>query len=189
VWLRHKQYCILNKQYSKEEYERLVPMIVEHMRSTGEWGEYYPPEISAFGYNETMAQFFFPLTREEALRRGWQWCDTEVKVEGLKSIPAAQLPDDSREVPDDIPDWAILCEVTGKPFKIVRQELEFYRSQGLPLPRRHPDRRHLDRFAMKNPYKLWNRTCGKCGKEIETAYAPDRPEIVYCESCYLKEVY
>jgi len=25
--------------------------------------------------------------------------------------------------------------------------------------------------------------------EFETAYAPDRPEIVYCEKCYQQEVY
>jgi hypothetical protein len=32
-----KQYCILNKQYTKEEYEELVPKIIEHMKKTGEW--------------------------------------------------------------------------------------------------------------------------------------------------------
>ena len=31
VSLRKKQYCILNKQYTKEEYEALVPKIIEHM--------------------------------------------------------------------------------------------------------------------------------------------------------------
>jgi len=31
------KYCILNKQYSKEEYEELVPKIIEHMQKTGEW--------------------------------------------------------------------------------------------------------------------------------------------------------
>ncbi|MBI5079323.1 hypothetical protein HZB06_01440, partial [Candidatus Wolfebacteria bacterium] len=31
VGLRNKQYCILNKQYTKEEYEKLVPQIIEHM--------------------------------------------------------------------------------------------------------------------------------------------------------------
>ena len=33
------------------------------------------------------------------------------------------------------------------------------------------------------------KTCQNCKKEFETSYAPDRPEIVYCESCYNKEVY
>jgi len=31
IGLRHKQYCILNKQYTKEQYNELVPIIIEHM--------------------------------------------------------------------------------------------------------------------------------------------------------------
>ncbi len=31
VSLRNKKYCILNKQYTKDEYETLVPKIIEHM--------------------------------------------------------------------------------------------------------------------------------------------------------------
>jgi hypothetical protein len=37
IGLRNKEYCILNKQYSKEEYERLVPQIIAYMTQTGEW--------------------------------------------------------------------------------------------------------------------------------------------------------
>jgi len=33
IGLRNKQYCILNKQYTKQEYEELVPKIIEHMGS------------------------------------------------------------------------------------------------------------------------------------------------------------
>src|SRR3989344_6495278 len=31
VGLRNKQYCILNKQYTREEYEELLPRIIDHM--------------------------------------------------------------------------------------------------------------------------------------------------------------
>jgi hypothetical protein len=31
IGLRSKQYCILNKQYTKEQYEELVPKIIQHM--------------------------------------------------------------------------------------------------------------------------------------------------------------
>ncbi len=31
ISLRNASYCILNKQYTKEEYEALVPQIIEHM--------------------------------------------------------------------------------------------------------------------------------------------------------------
>ncbi len=63
VNLENKKYCILNKQYSKEEYEVLVPQIIEHMQKTGEWGEFFPVCLSPFGYNETVAQEHFKLDR------------------------------------------------------------------------------------------------------------------------------
>src|SRR3989338_6357072 len=37
VSLRKKQHCILNKQYTKEEYEKIVPKIIKHMKSTKEY--------------------------------------------------------------------------------------------------------------------------------------------------------
>ncbi len=190
VSMFRKQYCILNKQYSKEEYEKLVPKIIEHMKKTGEWGEFFPLGISLFGYNKTSAQMYYPLTKEEALKKGFKWDDYEPpqpKVE--KVIPAERLPDDIKDIPNDILNWAIKCEATGKLFKITEKELKFYREQNIPIPHRHPDQRHLDRFHQRNPRKFWKRNCAKCKKEIQTTYSPDRPEEVYCEDCYHKEIY
>jgi len=76
--------------------------------------------------------------------------------------------------------------VSSKPFRIIKQELEFYRKHSLPIPRRHPDIRHLDRMCLRNPRKLFDRRCDNCNKEIKTTYSPDRSEIVYCEDCYEK---
>lgn len=64
-----KEYCILNKQYSKQEYEELFPKIIKHMQSTGEWGEFLDPTLSLHGYNETLAQEYFPLSEQEAQQR------------------------------------------------------------------------------------------------------------------------
>jgi hypothetical protein len=79
-----------------------------------------------------------------------------------KVIPASKLPINLTDVPDDILNWAIECEITGRPFRIIKQELEFYRKYGLPIPRRHPDQRHLDRMKLRNPRKLYDRECMKC---------------------------
>ncbi|EKD44677.1 MAG: hypothetical protein ACD_71C00047G0001 [uncultured bacterium (gcode 4)] len=190
IGLRNKSYCIFNKQYTREGYEELVPQIIEHMKKTGEWGEFFPSSLSPFGYNETVAQEYYPLTKDEAMKnRAFNWSDYEApfpKVE--KIIPAAKLPEDISKIPDDILNWAIECEVTGKPFRIIKQELEFYRKHNLPIPRRHPDQRHLDRMALRNPRKLFERKCDKCGVEMMTTYSNERKEIVYCEGCYNKEI-
>ena len=63
--MRNNSYCILNKQYTKEEYEALVSKIIEQMNTmpyvdkngvTYKYGEFFPIELSPFGYNETVAQ-------------------------------------------------------------------------------------------------------------------------------------
>ena len=190
VWLKNKSYCILNKQYTKEEYEQLVPKIIEHMIKTLEWWEFFPSSISPFWYNETVAQEYFPLTKEEAEKKWFNWSNYEApfpKVE--KVINASMLPENIADIPDDILNWAIECEVTQKPFRIIGQELEFYRKHNLPIPKRHPDQRHLDRMTLRNPRKLYDRKCDKCGVDMKTTYSPERPEIVYCQTCYNKEVY
>ncbi|MDD5770253.1 MAG: hypothetical protein PHE25_04735, partial [Candidatus Gracilibacteria bacterium] len=185
VGLCNKSYCILNKQYTKQEYETLVPKIIEHMMKTGEWGEFFPSSISPFGYNETVAMEYFPISRDKALPYLYKWSDYEPPFPKVdKIISANKLPEDIKDIPDDILNWAIECEITKKPFRIISQELEFYRKHNLPIPKRHPDQRHLDRMALRNPRKLFDRKCDKCGKDIKTTYSPDRKEIVYCEECY-----
>jgi hypothetical protein len=175
-------------QYSQEEYEKLVPKIIENMRKNGEYGIFFLNTISPFGYNETVAQEYFPLTKEEVLVRGWSWHDEEEKSDQYLG-PKYDIPDSISDVPDDITKQILLCEVTGKPYKIIPQELKFYREMGIPIPRKCPDQRHKERMALRNPRKLWNRQCMKCQKDIQTTYAPERPEIVYCASCYLETVY
>jgi len=75
--LRYKEYCIFNKQYSKDEYEIVVAKLIRGMMLRGEWGEMFPTWMSAFAYNETMANDFFPLDKMEVLRRGWRWVDKD----------------------------------------------------------------------------------------------------------------
>ena len=188
--LRRAEYCILNKQYTKEQYEQLVPKIIERMKADGEWGQFYPPAMSPFAYNESVACEYYPLTKAEVLERGWKWRDKEDSLGDVtKTIPADQLPDSIDGIPDDILNWAIECETSGRPFKIMKQELEFYRARHLPIPHLHPDERHARRMSLRNPRTLWNRQCAKCSKDVQTTFAPERPETIYCNECYLAEVY
>jgi len=205
--LHGKKYCILNKQYTKEQYEELVPKIIKHMNdmpyidSKGrvyKYGEFFPSELSPFCYNETIAQEYFPLNKEEALKQGYRWKDKEERNYNI-DIKTEDIPDDITNIKDeDILNKVIECEHKGKcnhqcteAFKIIPEELQFYRRMNLPLPRLCPNCRHYARLAQRNPLKLWHRKCMHegCNNEFETSYSPDRPEIVYCEECYKKEVY
>jgi hypothetical protein len=209
--LKQKQYCILNKQYSKEEYFSLREKIIEHMRKTKEWGEYFPGHVSPFAYNESMAQDYFPLTKEEALKAGHTWYDHPPREYQI-TLFTKDLPKTLEETSEDITKEVIQCasqdgDGKGKKyplcttaFNITPLELVLYKKMKIPVPEKCFPCRRQDRFALRNPRKLLHRTCmcdktnhfhgeGKCEVEFETSYAPDRPEIVYCEKCYQQEVY
>jgi hypothetical protein len=183
--LRGRKFCILNKQYSEEQYNELVPKIIEHMRSTGEWGEFFPVRFSPFGYNETVAQEYLPLTRDEALANGFKWKEQDKKDFKPQTY---KVPLEIKDVKDDILNAVLACEDCGKNYKIIPQELKRLRNINFPIPKKCPDCRLKKRMLLRNPRKLWARTCAKCNTPIQTTYSPQRPEIVYCERCYLNEL-
>lgn len=204
--LRNKKYCILNKQYTKEEYEELVPMIIEHMNNIPykdklgivyKYGEFFPSELSPFAYNETIAQEYFPLDKGSAEKLGFNWYnrpDRDYKI----TMKNNDIPNVIKNLNDSFIDNIIECKGGGdsmsqctSAFRILKEELDFYIRLNLPLPRYCPNCRHYNRLKLRNPLKLWHRSCMKegCTNEFETSYAPGRPEIIYCEECYKKEVY
>lgn len=188
--MKKAKYCIMNTQYSKEEYETIVPTIIDHMRKTGEWGRFLSPAVSSFGYNESKANEWYPLEKKEVLRRGWKWCEyQQASPEEMKGINARDLPEAISDIPDDILHHTILSEKSGKPYRIIPQELALYRRKGLPIPHEHPQERIVQLSTVHNRHTLYERACAKCQTVVQTTYSPDRPECVYCEPCYLKNVY
>ena len=171
IGMRHAEYCILNKQYSKEEYFELRDKIIKHMKNTEEWGEFFPTEISPFSYNESVVQEYFPLKKEEVLKKGWKWKEVESVTD--QSSKNNKL---------------LTCEGCRKNYKTQKAEMSFYEKQGLPIPKKCPYCRHRERMELRNPRKLFTRTCDKCSCEIQTTFVLDRPEKVYCEKCYLNSV-
>ncbi|MBI5411953.1 hypothetical protein HZA43_02115 [Candidatus Peregrinibacteria bacterium] len=186
VSLHRSKYCILNKQYSKEKYEQMVGQIVGHMVERGEWGEFMPIQHSFFHYNDTVAQEYFPVTKEVARSRGWKWKDANSKEYAPQHYVISEA---IQDVPDTVMNELLACTQCGKNYKIIAQELAFYRKMNIPIPRECPDCRHRARLKLRTAYKLYSCACAKCSAPIQTTYSPDRPEIVYCEQCYLKEVY
>ena len=213
--LRKKQYCILNKQYTKEEYEELLSKIIAHMNDMPyvdtkgrvyKYGEFFPTELSPFAYNETIAQEYFPLTKEEVQGKGYEWKDPEARNYKI-DLENKDILDNIADIDDSIVGKVIACGHSGackeqctEAFKIVPEEFKFYKRMHLPLPRLCPNCRHYERINQRNPLKLWDRGCmctktahfhgaEKCEVEFKTTYQPGRPEIVYCEKCYQQEMY
>lgn len=194
ISLRNKQYCIFNKQYSPSEYADQVLKIKAQMTKAGEYGEFFPGDMSPFPYQISEACEFFPLSDEEAKQKGF--ASYPIKKQSYQAtFFAGQIPDDVKDVPDSIINEVIECahgancdqECTGA-FRVVKDEVDFCKRMHIPLPRLCPNCRLYELFKLRNRPVFYHRQCAKCGKDIETSYAPDRPEIVYCESCYQKEV-
>ena len=214
VNLLKKEYCIFNKQYSKEEYFEVIEKIKKQMNeipyrdSIGRkyiFGDFFPSELSPFCYNETLAFEEVPLSKERALTLGYKWREPEEKVYA-PTITSGEIPDNIHDVPDTITNEIIECPHKGKietrcvsAYRILPDELAFYRQMNVPIPRYCPNCRYHDRLKWKNPFRFYKRQCmcsvsshehgGMCSNEFETMYAPDRPEIIYCKECYQKEIY
>ncbi|HAE36664.1 MAG: hypothetical protein UR85_C0008G0002 [Candidatus Nomurabacteria bacterium GW2011_GWF2_35_66] len=205
IGLKNASYCIFNKQYEKEEYFEMIEKIKKHMDdmpyvdSKGrvyKYGEFFPFEMSPFGYNETNNLDYFPIDKKEAQEKGYPWRSKEKRDYHI-TIRSVDLPDSLQEVDDSILNEIIGCPGEGDErlqcttaYKIMPDELSFYKQKGLPVPRYCPNCRHYQRFVNVNPLKLWHRTCMHegCINEFETSYAPERSEIIYCERCYQQEV-
>ncbi len=187
--IKNAQYYILNKRYEKTEYERLRIKIIKELESLDLYGLIIPPELAPFAYNESIAHDNMPLTKQEAIKQGFRWEDDIQKTEGKETMQAQNIPDNIKDVADSLTSEILSCIDCNRNYKITNQELLFYRKMNIPIPRKCFYCRHQDRILRRGPYKFWNRNCAKCQKEITTNYAPERPEIVYCEKCYQQEVY
>ncbi|OGY87161.1 MAG: hypothetical protein A2233_03455 [Candidatus Kerfeldbacteria bacterium RIFOXYA2_FULL_38_24] len=189
VNLSGKQYCILNKQYTKEEYQILFPKIVVHMKDTKEWGDFFPPSTSPFSYNETVIDEYYPLSKEAAVKHGYGWKEDIPFPKGRGNITREEISKNITQVDGSICKKIFTCQKCERNYKIIPQELVLYKKLNMPIPDLCFYCRDQARQKNRNPKILFNRQCAKCQKKIQTTYAPDRPEIVYCEECYQKEVY
>jgi hypothetical protein len=201
VGLHDAEYCIFNKQYTKEDYEIMVWKIIRHMMQprrdelsarpgetfTERW-EFFHPLLSPFWYNETVAQEYYPLSQDVIARNGhwtkWSGNDEAIhnhvdkiatseqngfptssqwrqrfgyhrstyespKPVSDKVVQWKDLPATIEEIEDSVLQYAIQCETSWKLFRIQAAELAFYRKHHIPLPRKHPDVRHMERMKLR----------------------------------------
>jgi len=156
------------------------------MKKTGEYGEFFPPEYSPFGYNETTAFEAYPMTKEEVLAKGLKWKEKDEK----EYSPATyELPDKVADTPDSVMKETLACSDCGKNYRIIDKELSFHKEFNYPLPRKCPYCRLKYLYQFHRDLKFHDRQCVKCGKDVQISIPEGRREIIYCEECYQKEIY
>lgn len=185
--LRKKKFCILNKQYSEEEYRELSKKIQDSMKAAGEWGQYFPWDMAYCGYNVSTGQFYFPMEEKEVQAVSGVWDDPkEVVAEGTS---ADQVPDLIDDVPDDIWNKALICLATGYRFNLAPHELQFYKAEGIAAPRYAPDYRTRERFRPVSVGTPFVGICTNCQKSITHFYPPQWGyQNILCLECYHNQV-
>lgn len=158
IGLKNKSYCILNKQYTKEEWYEKVDEIFSQMESDWILWDFFPPSMNPFYFNDTAAYLIDPtFTKEEVTKLWYLRRDELIRVD----IPAdAQIvktdeldqyewydADWNRTIDKSILD-KVIQDPQGNVYKIVKMELDFLIKHGLPLPRKH----RLDR--MKENFRI-----------------------------------
>lgn len=137
--LRGNSYCILNKQYSKSEYFELLPRIAQHMKSTGEWGEFPHPSIAPHSYEESwIPNFMEDIDIQERVRRGYRSREPQIDIPAAAEIDPGVIPDHIAECDvESLAGSVLRCPESGQRFNLQKRELEFYLRFSIPVPRLH----------------------------------------------------
>lgn len=192
------EYVVLNKRYSKDEYQELSKRIIDDMRSRGEYGEFFPSHLSSFGINETRANWELGLSREEALARGYKWQDDVQQTTGKETLAQEQVQDCIKDIPNAFTNEVLACIACSRNYRILPDELTLYRRLEVPIPDKCFFCRNLERQSLRGGYDLVHRTCdcdhahsnhaGHCTNEFETFFTDREPRPIYCEECYQQEL-
>ena len=147
IWLKNKSYCILNKQYTKEEWEILAEKIFASMEADGTLGDFFPASMNPFYFNDTLAYLIDDtFTKEEVESEGYLWRDEPIRADipdGMKIVKNTEL--DIFQWLSESGEWYIDPEVLkvvisdekGNYYRIVEMEYDFLMKHALPLPTMH----------------------------------------------------
>ncbi len=167
-WLVWKKYYILNKEYSKEDYEKLKQEIIEDMKKKWVYWEFFPWYFSPTTYEESWAASHCPLSLEEQKKYGFRISQLEEKLpENLKNIselPEKLLEDNIWEVK-----WWYFDEIAKKPFAITDTDIAFYKKTNSPINDKFYIRRLKENFSWMFPTaELRTTKCSISWKKIQT---------------------
>lgn len=187
--LANKKYHVFNKPYAPEEYERKKAEAVAAMQASGEYGRFFPGYFAAVPYEETLANFHWPLTRERAKAMGFRTREKDIERSADALDPSA-IPDRSDAPGTDLPKRVFWDAEARRPFQIQQADIDYCAKLGVPLPNTQYARRLQENFR-RIPCNAMPRqtTCGRCGTSVQTNWPEAYDGRILCEECYLKEVY
>jgi len=146
VGLKNKQFCILNKQYTKEEWHQKVNKIFATMEKEWSLWFFFPAAMCPYYFNDTIAyQLDDSFTKEEVEEKWYLRRDEVVKVdipEWIEVVNTSELgkyewwKDNTWWIDHDITK-KVIQDKTWNIYRIIGMEYDFLMKHGLPLPRKH----------------------------------------------------
>lgn len=144
ISLRYKKNCILNKQYSPEEFQRIKKHIMEEL---GEyWGSPLPLKLAPFDYQDSAYRDYSALSPDEVEKMGWRYGNEQIG-QSSGSLSTDEISDNIKDFDGKNIGKAYRCVVSGRPFKIIEQEYRLLKKIIAPLPRRHFEIRFQERVV------------------------------------------
>ncbi len=147
VELKNKEFCILNKQYSKEEWFDLANKIFEKMECEWILWKFFPWWMNPYYFNDTPTYLIDDtFTKEEVEKEWYLRREGEIKTDiapnaeivETQALNSYQWFDEqgNRKINPEILKKVIKDEKWNY-YRIVPMELDFLQKHGLPLPEIH----------------------------------------------------
>ena len=170
IGLKNKQFCIFNKQYTKEERFQKAHEIFAQMDKDGLLWKFFPWSMNPFYFNDTAAYLIDDsFTKEEVETEWYLRRDEKIKVdipewaELIYTTPFIKGGEGDSKTLDDFQgfdkewNWKINPEILKKVivdekwnyYRIVKMEYDFLMKHWLPLPEIH----WLDRIKLGFKFK------------------------------------
>ncbi len=148
VGLENVKYCIFNQQFSEKDYFTYKKKVKKNFLRDIDWGVQLPSQVSLIGYNESLANLFFPLSKVQANLLGFEWnADLDlVKVDREASSLR-------------------VCDITGERFEIDPLESKLRHELGIAEPTRSANQRFHD---LMTSVELGPKRESRCGLRSKT---------------------
>lgn len=137
VGIKNKQFCIFNKQYSKEERFVLANQIFAQMEKEWVLGDFFPASICPFYFNDTIAQIVGNFNESEITHDGYLRRQEEVKVDIPATAAIIKTTDPLLASYDSNVLQKVIQDNKGNYYRIIKSELDFHQRYALPLSQLH----------------------------------------------------
>lgn len=194
IGLQRKQFCILNKQYTEEEYWKRVDVIKCAMMDRGEYGEFFPARFSPSYHGDSGGSYWFGATPSDLKGIGVLEFDPESMgaigqelADPSRTKNVSELPDHVAELGDEWIGVPLFDTAANRRFAMIKPEVEMYRRLNIAPPQKHFTSRIKDLWLQANQGAFEDAGCAKCGKSVRVAKNAGHPiRKIYCKEDYLK---